>query len=723
MAKTFIDEARSIVADNISNEGFGAKELASLLGLSTSQTLRKIKAETGKSVTQFIRELRLEKAAKLLKRTDKTASEIAFEVGFSSASYFSKAFTKYYGIAPGEYRTKSKDLDAFSSNPTEVDIRYMPIKKQVLITLVALVLLGVVYFLMKPMIHGKQELPNSIAVLPFRDFSPEDNQWFSDGVSDNILHSLAQMGELSVISFTSSATYRETDKKIPQIAEELGVSYILEGSVTLHDRKIKVITQLIDANDQHVWSKEYSGNFNDVITLQNTIAQEVVNQLKITLNPKEAPLLATYPTDNLEAYNLYLKGKNATDSRQLEELNRNIRYNEQAIALDSTFADAYANLAQSYYYLAVDHHGNPAHHMAKVDAFIEKTLQLDPGNARAWSLKGLRMHYKNWKKAKEYHEKAISLNVNDAFAHSQMATYYLSQPNTDILKFLEKTALAFRLNPLQSDYGENYFHALVINKKFDEAEAHLKNTSFLYLDQWYLEMEAKLMAYREQDWTVAMDFLKNKELNEPDNWAVCFILARMYDGVLNDNDAAIAYYRKAAEQNSTAYKRLINDEYFYVLAEGEKFKKADSLLKSEEFHSGINDPSLRYRRTKYLQWYYYFHKKDSAKLREIAKDSVLQHNYWLQTHTAALLGEREKVDSINKLHYWGPTTNRMWRAWRALLHAILQEQDSMYLYLENSKYDGSVRILPNARPEFDPYRNQERYKNILRENYIPIPGE
>jgi len=123
LSNKFIDEVRNIVKSNLSNENFGVRELAASLNLSTSQTLRKVKAVTGKSVNQYIRELRLEKAAKLLKETDFTAAEIAFQVGFNSASYFNKTFSKYFSISPGEYKTQNIDLNELSIQKSKLRIR------------------------------------------------------------------------------------------------------------------------------------------------------------------------------------------------------------------------------------------------------------------------------------------------------------------------------------------------------------------------------------------------------------------------------------------------------------------------------------------------------------------------------------------------------------------------------------------------------------------------
>jgi TolB-like protein len=294
--------------------------------------------------------------------------------------------------------------------------------------------------------------PNSIAVLPFKDFSPKDSQWFSDGVSDNILHSLAQMKDLSVISFTSSSTYRDTDKQIPEIAKELRVSYILEGSVTLVEGKIKIIAQLIDSNDKHIWSKEYNESFKDVITVQKNVAQEVMQQLEITLSPQEEVTLARFPTKNMKAYNLHLKGRLINGSRTLEDLEKNIELNKQAIALDSTFEEAYTEVAFSYYLLNYYHSNyfDPLEARHQATSYLEMALEVNPNSSKAWSVNAVLHMYVDWDKSKQYNEKAIALNPNDAISQTNYSNYFVDRPNPDIKKFLEHGIIAQRLNPLSS---------------------------------------------------------------------------------------------------------------------------------------------------------------------------------------------------------------------------------------------------------------------------------
>jgi len=711
MSQKFIDEVRSIVISNLSDEKFGVRELSSLLGLSASQTLRKVKAATGKSVNQYIRELRLEKAAKLLKKTDLSIAEVSYKVGFGSSSYFNTVFNKYYGITPGEYKTKSLSLSELTANKPKNKSREVSLKMKIFYPVIITLVFVIAYLLVNNLASKNTTLDNSIAVLPFKDFSPEDSQWFSDGVSDNILHSLAQMNDLSVISFTSSSTYRNTEKQIPEIAKELGVSYILEGSVTLYDDKIKVIAQLINANDEHVWSKEYEESFNDVIAVQNNVAQEVMKQLKITLSPQEEVILKKYPTENMEAYSLFLKGQNTRSLKAKSELF------EQAIEIDSNFSDAYAELAYSYYRRTLYSQSyNPFTSRDKALNYANKALEKDSNTSLAWGVKGSLNLYLDWDKAEEYFKKAIALNPNDALTHIQYGLYFQLRPNPDINKYLEHLTISQKLNPLSIRQPRNYMRALLYNKKFEEAEAYLNKMGFLLSKNNFLQLKTELIAKRNKDWTTVIPYLKTKIEKDPNNAMLYYYLGYMYDGIFNDDETSITYHKKAYKKDSTNWS--IAYSYVTLLIEGKKYEEAKKIMQTENFKLVFG----KKRALKRL-WYYYFHQKNNTEIYKISKDSLLLDQYLVQVLTYAQLGDQRKVDSINKRYPWGTGDIDRWRLNRARLHAILKDRDSMYYYLELGRFDSDNILEPNSRPEFDPYRNEERYKNLLRENYIPVPGE
>ncbi len=716
-SNSFINRVHRIIISNIFDENFGVNKLASILGLSASQTLRKVKAATGKSVNQYIRELRLRKAAELIKDTDFTMAEISHLVGFGSPSYFSNAFSKHYGITPGEYKTQNISLSdlATKNNKNKFDTLFSNKKLVYAVLLVMLLVIG--YLVIQPLAKNKP-LEKSIAVLPFLDLSPEDTQWFSDGVSDNILHSLSQIKDLTVISFTSSSTYRDTDKKIPKIAQELGVSYVLEGSVTLYGDRVKIIAQLINKNGEHVWSKEYTESFNDIIAIQNNVAEEVMKQLEVTLSPQEVITFKKYPTQNLEAYNLHLKGRLVNGSRKLEDLKLNIELNKQAIALDSSFAEAYAEVALSYGLLEHRHSiiVDPFESREQAAYYANKALQIDSDNYKALGVKGYLFCYVDWDKAREYYQKAISINPNAAQSRTDLGAYFQYRPFEDSKKTLEQFRIAFQLDPLSEVTAGNLFLSMIRNNKLKEAEEHLKKVEFLFDENSNISYQNVIIAHKNKAWTTVIPLLKTKIEKDPNNALLYRRLGILYNEILNDGVTAITYFKKAFEIDSLNASYL--NEYIYMLVEGKRYKEGKKLMQSENYISIVS------KRSQLRQlWHFYYHKEEYQKAHEVLKDSLFANQYLENTITYVQLGDRKKVDSMNKRYPWGTGRLSDFYPIKARIHAILEDRDSMYYCLENIRGDLLSTIVVINEREFDPYRKEERFNAFLRDNYLPVPEE
>ncbi|MGM0580879.1 MAG: helix-turn-helix domain-containing protein [Bacteroidota bacterium] len=332
---------------NLNNEQFGVEELADAIGLSRSQLHRKLKSATGQSISQFIREYRLEKARKLLLQEDFSAAEVAYKVGFNSPSYFSKAFHDYFGYTPGEaHNPKYQEQQIVEKKPLS------DISSKVLVSSFLLIILAVfTYFILYQ--ESKEEevnVENSIAVLPFKNLSPEEeNQYFTDGMMEAILNHLSQLEEMRVISRTTAMKYKNTKKSLPEIAKELNVNYILEGSGQKYGKEIRITVQLIAASsDQHIWSQEYTRKFEYFFQLQNEIAKKVANELKAKLSIEDQLQLTKKPTKNTEAYNYYLKGLHQLRKYNEEGFINAAPLFEKAIALDSNFIEPYVSLAEVY---------------------------------------------------------------------------------------------------------------------------------------------------------------------------------------------------------------------------------------------------------------------------------------------------------------------------------------------------------------------------------------
>lgn len=365
MDQDFIKKLNSILEVNLENDQFGVKELAEEAGISRSQLHRNLKSINGKSPSQFIREFRLEKAMFMLQNNVATASEIAYRVGFSSPTYFNTSFREYYGYPPGEVKfrnpiSNNQNEELSNSSNKKIDSRNKLLKpSNILIASIGIIILIVFsyYFSMdskKNSVFETSEIvinDKSIAVLPFKNWSGDpDLEYVCDGMTDAVISRLAKVKSISkVIPFTSMQKYKETNKGILEIAREQGVTQILQGSLQISGEELKIKLQLIDAlKGDEFWSDEYSGDWksDEIFKIQAEVAENVAKVMNAEITNTEYLAIQKNPTDNNEAYNLFLLAKYQVNKGNEMAFNNAIQLYEKAIALDSSFADAYTGLAQ-----------------------------------------------------------------------------------------------------------------------------------------------------------------------------------------------------------------------------------------------------------------------------------------------------------------------------------------------------------------------------------------
>ena len=273
----FIKKAEAIILENISNEEFGVSELAEVMNLSRSNLFRKIKKDTQLSASQFIRQVRLTKSMELLKLNSMTVSEVSYQVGFGNTSYFIKCFREFYGHPPGEVG-KGIVTDENAVDQINVLTKY---KWHILTTVALIVIVGSVLLLRKKSPQST-EIEKSIAVLPFKNESSDSlNLYFVNGLMESALNNLQKIGDLRVISRTSVEKYRNSNKSIPEIAEELNVNYLVEGSGQRVGNQVRLNIQLIEASgDRPIWAEQYSREVDDVFALQNEVARKIADAIK-----------------------------------------------------------------------------------------------------------------------------------------------------------------------------------------------------------------------------------------------------------------------------------------------------------------------------------------------------------------------------------------------------------------------------------------------------------
>jgi TolB-like protein/class 3 adenylate cyclase len=259
--------------------------------------------------------------------------------------------------------------------------------------LVVVVALGLVWSLGK--FHKQRSvlsLPaKSLAVLPFENLSHDpDNAYFADGIQEEILTRLSKIAELKVISRTSTQRYKSRPENLSDIAQQLGVANILEGTVQKAADQVRVNVQLINAKtDSHLWADRYDRKLTDIFAVETEIATKIASTLQAKLTGREQRAIAVRPTENTEAYQLYLKGRYLWAKRNAEDLQRAIDYFNQAISKDGNYARAYAGIADCYAVLPYFSNLNPKECLQKARMAADKALELDNELAEAHASLGV----------------------------------------------------------------------------------------------------------------------------------------------------------------------------------------------------------------------------------------------------------------------------------------------------------------------------------------------
>jgi TolB-like protein/DNA-binding winged helix-turn-helix (wHTH) protein/tetratricopeptide (TPR) repeat protein len=308
-------------------------------------------------------------------------------------------------------------------------------------------------------------IPRSIAVLPFENLSPSgDNDYFAAGVHESLLNELARLEGVKTIARTSVLRYAGSMKPIHEIARELNVETVMEGSVQYADGRVRVVAQLIDpVNDTHLWSRSYDRPFADILAVQTEIARNIAAALDVELTTVEQRRLATAATRSPEAYALYLRGRYHWDKWTIEEARKSIEYFSEATRYDPEYALAYAGLADAYTALQGLGAAPSAELMPQAKAAVVRALEIDPQLPEAFIARGLIRHFYDWDVSggNADFERAIALSPGSATAHH---LYGKNLPVTgEFAKAFAELELALALEPysngINKDLGETLYYA------------------------------------------------------------------------------------------------------------------------------------------------------------------------------------------------------------------------------------------------------------------------
>ncbi|HEX2713097.1 MAG TPA: tetratricopeptide repeat protein, partial [Candidatus Acidoferrales bacterium] len=313
----------------------------------------------------------------------------------------------------------------------------------------------------------------SLAVLPLENLSHDPEQdYLADGTTDELITDLGQISSLKVISRASAIHYKGTNKRVPEIARELNVGSVVQGSVLRFGNRVRITAQLTDAaTDQNLWGQSYERDVGDVLTLQGEVAAAIARQIQAKLSPQEQTRLASSRKVNPEAYNDYLKGRYFYNQRTAEGYRKASEYFQQAINKDPNYAPAWALWAGTTWDAAL----SPAENAKRSHEALQKALQLDDSLAEVHSEVALeKMEEWDWAGAEREFRHAIELNPNYAEAHHYYAHYLMGRGRTD--ESLQESQRALESDPVNPamifHLAWHYFYA----HQYEQAIAQCRRT-------------------------------------------------------------------------------------------------------------------------------------------------------------------------------------------------------------------------------------------------------
>lgn len=419
-----------------------------------------------------------------------------------------------------------------------------------------------------------------VAVLPFSNLSSDPEEgYFADGITEELITSLAGVRQLTIIARTSVMGYKGSTKKVREIGSELGVGSVLEGSVRKAGNRVRITAQLIDVGTEgHLWAQNYDRQLEDVFAIQSEIAEKVAGELKIRLLDEERRVIEKKATESTEAYTCYLRGRDLAGERTEPSLRQALGLFEKAVSLDPHFAKAYSGIAECYMWLVNDQYEPYEQAAPKAEIAVKKALQLDPELAEAHAtLANVNFLEDHARESEEECRKALGLNPSLPAAYDILAD--LAMLRLDLNEAVKCQEAAYRLDPVMPLYitrlGRLYYYA----GREEDALGHWEKTTELAPAGTYRAMSEYYL--NRGDIAKAKEFHVRADRLEPTNrwgfWMKGFIAAKTGDkdaaigvikeienkwvGATNLNDLAFIYYALGDLDSYFTYLNLAADQH------------------------------------------------------------------------------------------------------------------------------------------------------------------